>query len=948
MTEYRYELLNHPKLICPNCGKKEFNGLVYKGTKNYVDPSKYGRCDRVDKCGYDLRPPTAEGKDAPQPTIRKFPTAKKRYYMDEKVLEGLQKNALTDSFSLSMKAMFDKEKVKKVFDEYGVVCGSEKKPFINYTGFVYRDINGKFVSIKMFMYKNDLHRDKDVGSSWLHSWCENKPKEYEEFAQPWYGEQLIGTTKYKYIGIVESEKTALICRILDDSVLWLACGGVGNIKHSAVKGLLDKKCIFYPDHDGWNNWKKKFDEINKGNWRISQLPLEFTEKQDIADILLTDASFMAKIQEEYDELYDTVITVEEEKYYKSLTKTYSEDDWNVILQTVGLTNYIAKIVKEDFVVGGKNVQRKDVVFYEKGNAKQRFEFAELFKDKFLDNFCTQKMIPKFTDIKREHFSYNFEKHEFLDFLNTFPDTFFSNFEFHLDDYSFYHNKKRFPFDDIIVAKLERVEKSSLNEDHIKISQNRCYRESIADFKNNFYVSEKNNIKNKTFGIYEGIIERGRNFNEMNNITSIDDWFKIFSLMWRFEKIDFEAFTFFTIANIRIRLFEDSSWQRTLILWGDGGIGKDNIFPCLLTGVWRKNNPERFWENSTEGATGFSTTTPERAMTYLLQIISDNLEKANISNELDKITNSIIKVENKGKDVVEVRKRFLNVITNNTPNVIFKKITPDTISAYARRLLLCHFQRILPSLYQKHEYDRLFNFFQESEQHRDLICGWWYSCFCERDNRELILRLSQNCYNYAINHRDMINYQTNDDGLIVSSFERICELAENNSDEAVFKTQVIRKTISQTDYFVTSNIDNLVETDLLKKFSKDTIRKALECKYGQKIEFRKSIKISGSPTKAICIKCTDVLTDSNSDSDDLQSEELQDIPAIDLVKNLTTYLRFGDNQPELSISDIRIEINQLQTQLPQPQQAQSPIEICEQTLFDDNDDFTKTIDQDLPF
>ena len=114
-----------------------------------------------------------------------------------------------------------------------------------------------------------------------------------------------------------------------------------------------------------------------------------------------------------------------------------------------------------------------------------------------------------------------------------------------------------------------------------------------------------------------------------------------------------------------------------------------------------------------------------------------------------------------------------------------------------------------------------------------------------------------------------------------------------------------------------------------------------------IEFRKSIKISGSPQKAICIKCTDVLTDSNSEGDELEQEELQDIPAIDLVKNLTTYLRFGDNQPELSISDIDTEIDQPQNR-PQSQQAQSPIEICEQTLFDDNDDFPSTIDQDLPF
>lgn len=939
MKPYLYELLNSPKLKCPNCGKKEFNGLVYYGTKVYVDPEKYGRCDRINECGYDVRP-TREKKDYTPPTIRKFPQTKKRYYMDEKVLTDLQKNGYKDAFSVSMFSRFDKPKVKKVFEEYGVVCGYDNTPFDIYTGFVYRDLNGKFVSVKMFVYGDNLHRNKTIGSSWLHKRGNNQPKDFEEFAQPWYGEQLINTTKYKYIGVVESEKTALICRVLDDSVLWLACGGVGNIKQAEIKGLADKRVVFYPDKDGWDNWNEKFEKINKGNWRISKLPLEFSGKEDIADILLIDAAFMSKIQAEYDELYDTAITIEEEKYYKSLTKTYSEDDWNVLLHVVGLDNYSAKIVKDDFEKNGKTIQRKDVYFYEKGNAKQKLEFSELFKDKFLDNFCTQKMIPRFEDLKREHFSFNFEKHEFTDFLNTFPDTFFNNFEFHLDDYSFYHNGKRFKFEDIILSKLERVEKASLNDEHIKISQNRGYRDSITDFKNSFYLREKVNAKNKTLGIYEDIKERGRLFNEANNITSIEDWRKIFSLMWKFEPIDFDAFTFFTIANIKIRLFENSSWQRTLILWGDGGIGKDNIFPCLLTGVWRKGNPDRFWENSTEGATGFSTTTPEQAMTYLLQIISDNIEKANLSNQLDKITNAIIKVENKGKDVVDVRKRFLNVITNNSPNVIFKKITPDTISAYARRLLLCHFQRISPSIHQKAEYEKLYQFFNESEQHRDLFCGWWYSCFCERDNNELILQLNQNCYNFAINHRDMINYQTNDDGLIVSSFERLCENAQVDGSNTLHKTQIVIKTINQTDYFITQNIDNLVEADYLKKFSKDTIRKSLECKYGQKIEFRKAIKIDGKSQKVIRIKCSDVLEENNEEAIK-QDEELQDIPPINIVQNLTDYIHFGDNEPSLPISDI--DISRI---------TQSPIQVSEPTSIDAeniNDiDFSKPIDEDLPF
>lgn len=128
-------------------------------------------------------------------------------------------------------------------------------------------------------------------------------------------------------------------------------------------------------------------------------------------------------------------------------------------------------------------------------------------------------------------------------------------------------------------------------------------------------------------------------------------------------------------------------------------------------------------------------------------------------------------------------------------------------------------------------------------------------------------------------------------------------------------------------------------DYLKKFSKDTIRKSLECKYGQKIEFRKAIKIDGKSQKVIRIKCSDVLEDRTEEVK--QDEELQDIPAINIVQNLTDYIHFGDNEPSLPISDI--DISRI---------TQSPIQVSEPTTIDTNNindiDFSKPIDEDLPF
>ena len=127
---------------------------------------------------------------------------------------------------------------------------------------------------------------------------------------------------------------------------------------------------------------------------------------------------------------------------------------------------------------------------------------------------------------------------------------------------------------------------------------------------------------------------------------------------------------------------------------------------------------------------------------------------------------------------------------------------------------------------------------------------------------------------------------------------------------------------------------------MKKFSKDSIRKSLECKYGQKIEFRKAVKLAGKSQKVIRIKCSDVLEDTNEEAIK-QDEELQDIPPINIVQNLTDYIHFGDNQPSLPISDI--DISRI---------TQSPIQVSEPTSIDAeniNDiDFSKPIDEDLPF
>lgn len=887
---YLYELLNKPKQICPNCGKKEFNGLVYKGTKRYVDITKYGRCDRQDKCQYECYPEKSDRTKIENSPIRVFKRPPKRYKMSEDKLDDLKKNGRTDNFSKAMRLIF--KNADNVFDDYGVISGSTKPPFINYTGFVYRDINNALLSVKMFIYNDDLHRDKNIGSSWLHKWGENR-SDFEEFAQSYYGEHLIKTTKYKYIGIVESEKTALIARMLDENILWLACGGVGNMKAALFKGIKDKSVVFYPDHDGWDSWENKFKEIGNGNWRISKLPLTFDGKQDIADKLLEDSLFINEINKEFEQLYSITESVEAVQYYKSITKKYSEDDWNVILEKIGLPQIKAMKTKELREINGKKIEMKDVFFFEDGSPKNKMEFFDVFKDKFLDDFCTQKQIARFCDVVGEHFSFNFEKHEFLSFLQDFPKTFFNNYTFHIDDFSFYYRGARFEIEDIISAKLANLEKSSANEEKEKISTSTNYKDAVERFKKDYFSMENTPQMDVSLGIYERVLERGQIFNERNGIQFIEDWKKIFSLIWNIDDAAFDALVFWCVANIRARLMNNNYYMRTIALYGEGGTGKDNFLPSFLLGLWRYSHNERIWENSSYGATGFSTETPEKLKTFLAQIISDDIEKVSASTRFDMITNPVMQIENKGQNPIRVRKRFLQIITNNSPRVLLdKKADEANRTALARRILLAKITPISLNPNERKYYDDLFKFFDNPEHH-DIFAGFWYSCFNLRNNGVFLEQLSLNCFNVTLSEASNLNYLTDNDDRIITAFEKLCENAEFDDDGITIMSKVIKRKVGQVWYYMTKSLNPVVD-EIKGQFGKSKIKKALSSKYGTQIDFSRQVNFKDGQKRCVAIPCS--VIDDDEEELTINKDELLKLPTFDIVASLREKLWFPDNEP----------------------------------------------------
>jgi hypothetical protein len=108
-----------------------------------------------------------------------------------------------------------------------------------------------------------------------------------------FGEHLIDSDKTKPIGIVESEKTAIIASIAFPSLIWLATGGIGNLTKDKLKPLSDRKVILFPDLNAYDTWKDKL----KKNGGFSNVSIskyleenataeELKAKYDLADFIL--------------------------------------------------------------------------------------------------------------------------------------------------------------------------------------------------------------------------------------------------------------------------------------------------------------------------------------------------------------------------------------------------------------------------------------------------------------------------------------------------------------------------------------------------------------------------------------------------------------------------------------------------------------------------------------
>jgi len=260
---YQYSLeKGSKKNVCPNCGKKRFVRFVDTTSGEYL-PKQYGRCDREVKCGYFLNPYSDRYYSKPglrplRPSVRQVP----------KPISCIP----IDIFKRSRSTYDNNNFVKWLFRRFGTELTTEliEKYHIGSSGHwdgatVFWQINGngRIRGGKIMLYSaSNGKRVKEPFNhiTWVHKVI---PVNNFHLDQCLFGAHLLKAEPMKPVGLVESEKTAIIACAYFPSFVWLATGSFSNLNPKRCKALESRDVYLFPDLNAYLKWNTKALELSQ-------------------------------------------------------------------------------------------------------------------------------------------------------------------------------------------------------------------------------------------------------------------------------------------------------------------------------------------------------------------------------------------------------------------------------------------------------------------------------------------------------------------------------------------------------------------------------------------------------------------------------------------------------------------------------------------------------------
>ena len=286
---YKYSLeIGSKKFICPNCGEKTFVKYVENETNNYLSED-LGRCDRETNCGYHKKP---NNEIIINNHISKVEIKKPTSYHEEEDLHESYYFNTESSLVDFLKIKFE--------NNYAEVMNAIEKFMIGHytktkdsTVFWQIDNNNNVRAGKIIIYNSSTgKRSKGLNDAVPINWM-HKVKKIEDFnlEQCLFGlNQLPEIPIDKKIGIVESEKTAVILSIMYPDYYWMATGGKQNFKESMLKPIKDYQIVAYPDKGEFKDWFEKAKSLNNLGYKIEVNDwletIDYDTGTDLADVIL--------------------------------------------------------------------------------------------------------------------------------------------------------------------------------------------------------------------------------------------------------------------------------------------------------------------------------------------------------------------------------------------------------------------------------------------------------------------------------------------------------------------------------------------------------------------------------------------------------------------------------------------------------------------------------------
>ena len=336
--DYRFRLATYRECkahrewntTCPACGRKrKFVPYIDTHTMRPVDDRQCGRCNRESNCGYHLPPRVVASPNPlpkrgladiaePAPSLRERAGGEAAHY--EKMHRACEQSQPWGShFVTWLRTRFPREAVAAAIKRYRVGGTPDGA-----TLWWQIDGQGRVHTGKGMKY-NPLtgHRVKESSGAvnWAHRMrLYGEPSELV-VGQCLFGEHLLSEsttdfTDYKMdgsstqgenprnpwsennlreIGVVESEKTALIMSLVCPDKVWLATGGKANFKEQMLWPLLGHEVAVYPDADALTDWEQRIHRLNRelghrlyiptGYYNLMNHEVPRREGWDLADVI---------------------------------------------------------------------------------------------------------------------------------------------------------------------------------------------------------------------------------------------------------------------------------------------------------------------------------------------------------------------------------------------------------------------------------------------------------------------------------------------------------------------------------------------------------------------------------------------------------------------------------------------------------------------------------------